>query len=307
MREALVRSQNVPAVRLAAAVGTERLADFVRRAGITGDVPASPVAALGVTTATPLELAVAYAAFATGGTRPAPRFIVRVEDEDGDVLLAMEPSIERVTDRATAFLMTDMLRDVVDRGTGTGVRRVGFDGAAAGKTGTTSEATDVWFVGYTPELVGAVWMGFDEERPLPSRATGGGVTAPVWGRVMEAAYADRATPSWRRPPEVVARTIDSYTGLVVRDGCVAYWIDVRQEFFVEGREPISTCYEYSRRSNWLERFFSYRSVPPPPSIPGPVDPDLGVPRLPTVDRPAEPEYLKKPRGRRGPIGREVWI
>jgi penicillin-binding protein 1A len=203
--------------------------------------------------------------------------------------------------------MTDILRDVVDHGTGTGVRHAGFDGAAAGKTGTTSDATDVWFVGYTPELVGAVWIGFDEVRPLPYRATGGGIAAPVWGRVMAAAYADRATPSWRRPPDVVARTIDPYTGLVVRDGCAPYWSDVRQEFFVAGREPISTCYEYSRRSTWLERFFGYRSAPPPPRIPGPVDPDLGVPRLPTVDRPAEPEYRKKPRGRSGPIGHEVWI
>ena len=290
LREALTRSQNVPAVRLAAALGPDPVRSFAARAGLTGEVPASPVAALGVTVASPLEMTLAYAAFARMGTRVRPRFVLRVEDADGAVLWEAPHVAERtrVMDPAVAWMVTDILRDVVDRGTATGVRGAGYYGAAAGKTGTTSDATDVWFVGYTPELVGTVWVGFDELRPLPGRATGGGVAAPVWGRIMARAYGARSGGGWGDPPAgVVSLPVDPETGMPLRDGCRPRWDQPRQELFLAGAVPSTVCpRRWNRRASrgwdgWFDRFFGRSD--PPPRIPGPTDPDLGVPRLPRAD------------------------
>ncbi len=288
MREALMRSQNVPAVRLAAAVGSGPVQDLARRVGIEGEVPASPVAALGVTAVSPLELATAYAAFASGGTRPEPRFVLRVESPRGDTLFETAPERTRVLDPDVAWLLTDMLRDVVDRGTGVGVRRVGYRGPAAGKTGTTTDATDVWFAGYTPELVGTVWVGFDETRPLPSRSTGGGVAAPVWGRTVLAARSDDGGVGWGPAPAgVVTRSVDPETGLVMEFGCTPREGGAHRELFLERNVPVEVCPRSARRSvldrvgGWLGSIF--RSRAPAPRIPGPTDPDLGFPRLPHAD------------------------
>lgn len=286
MREALMRSQNVPAVRVAAAVGPERVRHVAARLGLSGEVPPSPVAALGVATATPLEMATAFAAFATLGERPEPRFVLRVEDQDGEVLWAREPARTRVMAPDVAYVLTDMLRDVVDYGTGRAVRSVGYHGPAAGKTGTTSDATDVWFVGYTPELVGAVWVGHDQVRPLPRGATGGGVAAPVWGRILARAGPDSG--EWPDAPAgVVARRIDPETGLPLRDGCYPRWGEARTDLFLAGAVPAASC---PRR--WDQERYGWgrwwRSVfgggdPGPAPIPGPVDPELGVPRLPVEE------------------------
>ncbi len=308
MREALVRSQNVPAARLAAAVGQEHVADFARRAGFSGEVPASPVAALGVTAVSPLEMTAAYSAFSARGARPEPRFVRRVEDEDGVVLWSREPERTRVTDPAIAFILTDMLRDVVDTGTGTAVRWSGFRGAAAGKTGTTSDATDVWFVGYTPGIVGTVWIGFDEVRPLPSRATGGGIAAPVWGRIMARAFSDPATPGWGSPPtDVVTLRVDPETGMALGSGCHPWRDRARRELFLAGREPPEVCPRdrrdswMSRVAGWMDGYYSRRAPP----LRGEPDPHLGAPRLP---RNGDPDRVVEERvrtDRRGPLGTPI--
>ncbi|MBW3552737.1 MAG: PBP1A family penicillin-binding protein [Gemmatimonadetes bacterium] len=312
LRDALVRSQNIPSVRLAAAVGEERVSDFARRTGIAGEVPASPVAALGVTAVSPVEMTAAYASFANLGTRVTPRFVVRVEDAEGRVVWepAPEPARARVMEPAIAYLLTDMLRDVVDRGTGTGVRGAGFHGAAAGKTGTTSDATDVWFVGYTPELVGTVWVGYDEVRPLPYRATGGGVAAPIWGRIMARVHADGPMPRWAdRPPEVVARWVDPETGMPLEEGCRPRWDGPRQELFLLGQEPRTICpwsgsrYGYYRIGRWLGDMFGYDDEPAA-RIPGEPDPDLGYPRLPRAGGTDEAGHAREPD--RVDRGAEAW-
>ncbi|MEX0893104.1 MAG: PBP1A family penicillin-binding protein [Gemmatimonadota bacterium] len=295
MREALVRSQNVPAARLAAAVGTTAVADFARRAGIQGQVPASPVAALGVTAVSPAEMASAYAGFATLGTRVEPRFVLRVEDAEGAVLWwGPEPERAAMVRGDVAYILTDMLRDVVDRGTGTRARSAGLRGPAAGKTGTTSDATDVWFVGYTPELVGVVWVGYDDVRPLPYRATGGGVAAPIWGRVMARAHQDRPPPpAWEAPAGVLTLRVDPESGMVLRAGCRIRSGMARRELFLAGTEPPEACPRRAdepfvdRLAGWFESVFGGRGRErgrerTRTRIPdrGPVDPALGVPRLP---------------------------
>lgn len=282
MRQVLVRSQNVPAVRLAAAVGDEKIADLAHRAGIEGEVPASPVAALGVTAVSPLEITEAYSAFAGLGTRVVPRFVLRVEDASGQVLSESRPERVQVMDTAVAFVVSDMLRDVLDHGTGGRVRRA-FRGPAAGKTGTTSDVTDVWFVGYTPDLVGTVWIGFDDRRSLPSRATGGGVAAPVWGRIAARAYRDRPESDWwDTPAGLVALRIDPESGFVLEKDCRPRWDDARFELFRRGEVPRAICPRRTRSgvfgqiAGWVDRVFLSGNDP---SWMSNADPDLGMPRV----------------------------
>lgn len=297
LREALVRSQNVPVIRLGAALRGRGVADFAARAGIPGVVPASPVAALGVTAVSPLEMTTAYAAFAAGGRRPSPRTLLRVEDGEGRVLLETRPRRHEVTDPAVAFLLTDVLREVVERGTGAAVRAAGYAGPAAGKTGTTDGATDVWFVGYTPRVVGTVWVGSDGVRSLPSGATGGTVAAPVWGRILREAAprgvvagteAHGAGPSasWPGPPRgVVELAIDPETGMALAEGCGNLDPGVEREFFLEGHEPASVCPPRGVRG-FLDRVGGFLGSlfgggeADRPDIPGESDPELGLPRIP---------------------------
>jgi penicillin-binding protein 1A len=226
----------------------------------------------------------AYSAFAGRGIRVEPRFVVRVESATGSVLWTSDPEHTKVTEPAVAFLLTDMLADVVDAGTGYGARRAGFRGPAAGKTGTTSDATDVWFVGYTPELVATVWIGFDDVRPLPARATGGSVAAPVWGRIMSRAYDERTVPpSWRAPDEIVSLRVDPETGQALAEGCMPRYVETRREFFLEGHEPMAICPRreddnlLDRIGGWLGKVFG--PTFDPLDAAGEPDPNLGAPRL----------------------------
>ena len=242
LREALVRSKNVPTVQLAGDVGLQRVADVARQAGIESPMEASPALALGTVAVSPLELATAYTAFATLGDAVRPRLVLKVVRPDGRLLWEAGPSErKRVLDPAVAFLVTDVLRDAVSRGTGTPARQaLAPEIPIAGKTGTTNDATDAWFVGYTPEVVAAVWVGFDQPRPITAGATGGRVAAPVWGRMM-ARLADgrRAPRAWTAPPGVVSATVDSETGLVVAEGCEAAY--GYREVFLRGHVPAAAC------------------------------------------------------------------
>jgi 1A family penicillin-binding protein len=243
LRRALVRSRNIPTVRLASAVGIDDVARTARAAGVSAQMDETPALALGTVAMSPLQLATAYTTFATLGSTAEPRFIVRVEDEKGKLLWqpARRPSV-RGMDAAVAYIVTDILRDAVDHGTGTGVRSAGFRGPVAGKTGTTNNATDAWFVGYTPDVVGAVWIGYDRPSPLGGAATGGGFAAPVWGRIMRQVYAERPLPdAWTAPAGVQQLRIDPYTGLVLQDGCEPYGTGSTTEIFTAANVPQTAC------------------------------------------------------------------
>jgi 1A family penicillin-binding protein len=243
LRHALVRSRNIPTVKLAATVGIDDVARTARAAGVAAPMDETPALALGTVATSPLELTAAYVPFATLGRTATPRYVTRVEDEDGRVLWEADaPSSTQALDPAVAYVVTDILRDAVDLGTGIGVRGAGYRGPAAGKTGTTSYATDVWFVGYTPDLVGTVWIGYDRPSPLGHGATGGGLAAPVWGRIMRRVYAERPVPeAWRAPAGVVARRIDPGTGLVLQEGCHPRYGSATTELFVNGHIPATVC------------------------------------------------------------------
>jgi membrane peptidoglycan carboxypeptidase len=144
-----------------------------------------------------------------------------------------------VIDPATAFVLTTMLRDVVDRGTGTPVRGAGFRAPAAGKTGTTNGATDIWFVGYTPELVGAVWFGLDRPQTIVREASGGTIAAPVWGRMMSRITGGRGG-DFTMPRGVVTEQVDRATGYVVDPACPSQG-QTYTEYFVHVRPPRPYC------------------------------------------------------------------
>jgi penicillin-binding protein 1A len=262
VREALVRSKNVPTVRIANGVGVSRVARTAEQMGL-GRMPTNPSMVLGTAEVTPLELAAAYTPFATLGSRAEPRFVTRVEDRNGRTVWSQQPYTQRVLDPGVAFVTTNMLEDVVTRGTATAVRGVGFRGPAAGKTGTTQDAADVWYVGFTPEIVGAVWIGFDRRRTVMRGATGGELAAPVWGRIMNRA-ALSVSGGWSPPGGVEERSVLA-DGTVLASGCPANGGEVRSEYFIRGTAPASSCYPTGSLYAWVDTLgydSPYDTIPP---------------------------------------------
>jgi penicillin-binding protein 1A len=242
LRDALVRSRNVPTVRLAQTVGVSEIVGTAERAGIEPPIPDQPSMALGTVSVSPLELTAAYTPFAASGQGVKPRLVLRVERPDGKVLWAPEPERRHVLEADVAYLITDVLREAITRGTGTAVRQAGFQGPVAGKTGTTNEGTDAWFVGYTPEVVASVWMGFDQPRPIVPQATGGRLAAPVWARMMLRFYRGRPMPKpWSLPSGVIEASVDPATGLALAPGCQPQDGAARREVFLAGNAPREVC------------------------------------------------------------------
>lgn len=198
IRKALELSRNVPAVKLGQSVGIDRIIEICRLLGI--ESPMAPVISLplGAVDLTPMELAGAYATFASNGWHSEPTFIVQVTDSSGNVLLDNTPRPQLILDPWAAAALTDVLQGVIARGTGTAAQ---IGRPAAGKTGTTDSQRDVWFVGYVPQLTTAIWVGNDDYSPLGAGATGGGIVAPVWRDFMQRALADVPVENFRQPSE----------------------------------------------------------------------------------------------------------
>ncbi len=200
IRQALEVSRNVPAVKLGQAVGINQVIEVSRTLGIRS--PMQPVTSLplGAVDLTPMEMAGAYATFASNGWHSDPTFIVQVTDSTGNVLLDNTPQPQLVLDPWAAASLTDVMQGVIARGTGTAAQ---IGRPAAGKTGTTDSQRDVWFVGYVPQLSTAVWIGNDNNTPMRSGATGGTYAAPVWRDFMQQALANVPVENFRRPSEFV--------------------------------------------------------------------------------------------------------
>ena len=240
MREAITRSRNSVAVQLAERLSMDSIAAWAHRFGIDAPVAPVPASAIGASVLQPLDLVSAYGVIANHGAYVPPRFIYRVEDRTGAVVYSNPtPPSRQVIDPAVAFIVRDMMRDVVDRGTATSVRRyVSPSVPVAGKTGTTNDNSDVWFVGITPRLVTGVWLGFDRPRSITPGAGGGSLAAPVFGRMMATLQAEGPPPyaPWRSPDGVVAAELDRTTGLLADATTPA---DRRYtEYFLEGTEPL---------------------------------------------------------------------
>ena len=184
MRRALEQSLNAATVWMAESVGYDAVVRAAREAGFTSPLEPVPALVLGSFEVTPIELAAAYAAFASGGERIRPTGLRAVVDREGGV---SQPRVERAPGLQPdeAFLITHLLKGVIDRGTGASARALGVEGPVAGKTGTTNEGRDTWFVGYTPRLIALVWVGFDQRDVL--RLSGAQAALPIWADFMRTA------------------------------------------------------------------------------------------------------------------------
>ncbi|HZO19380.1 MAG TPA: PBP1A family penicillin-binding protein [Gemmatimonadaceae bacterium] len=252
LRRALMRSANAATVRVSRAVGEQRVVSVARRNGISSQLEPVPSIALGALEVTPLELVLAYAPFGNGGYRVKPRLIERIEGPDGRVLWKTDPVMDLVMDPQDAYMMTSMLRSAVDHGTGHAVREWGARGPIAGKTGTTNDGADVWFVGYTPTLAAAFWFGHDQRVALSGDMSGGSAAAPAWAEFFINGWRERGDgDEWEPPPGMVAVTIDAFTGELAGEWCPA----TQTEWFKPGMEPTEYCREHPEpEETWADDF-----------------------------------------------------
>jgi 1A family penicillin-binding protein len=257
LRTALRTSSNRAAVRLLQQVGIRKTVQYAKTMGV-GDVPAVPSLALGSGEVTLQSMTAAYAAFAHHGLVPQAVLIRRVEDQDGRVLYQAQESSTRAVSDVTAFLMSTMLADVINAGTANRARQLGFKLPAAGKTGTTNDFKDAWFVGYTPTLVTGVWVGFDEPRTILPNGFAGDVAVPVWAKFMKVATKDDK-PEWIAPPPgITTATVCRLSGLLATEGCQDVEVQARDghlerrsmvytEYFARGTEPTRYCDQHPTR------------------------------------------------------------
>ena len=248
LRRALEESINIVAIKLLAEdVPVRDVINLATRMGITTLQTSGPrndlnlaFAVGGLTNGVrPIDMAQAYGVLANGGIRTEPMAILRVVAPDGTVLYEFRPRQEVVLSEVTSYILTDMLRGVIERGTG---RRANIGRPAAGKTGTTQDNQDAWFVGYTPDLVAAVWIGHDTPTPMNSRFgnVGSGEAAAIWARFMQAALAGTPVRDFPKPAEGLVEDvlIDTATGLLARTTCLFIpRADMRYEIFAAGTEP----------------------------------------------------------------------
>ncbi|MGE0863630.1 MAG: transglycosylase domain-containing protein [Vicinamibacterales bacterium] len=203
LRSALVSSSNRAAVHLLQRVGLRPTIDLATRVGLS-EMPSVPSLALGTGEVSLLDLTSAYTAFANGGVQQPPVIIRRIEDSNGRVLFRADEQGRRVLSESTAFLMASMLADVVNHGTGYGARRNGFRLPAGGKTGSTDDHADAWFVGFTPRLAAGVWMGYDRPQPIMRRGFASVVAVPAWAGFMKAATTGNKA-EWIATPSGISR------------------------------------------------------------------------------------------------------
>jgi penicillin-binding protein 1A len=260
MREGLIHSRNMVAIQLGLRAGMDSVAALSQRMGITTRMDPVPASAIGASDVHPIELVAAYTAFANDGKVVQPRFITRIDDLAGRAVYSRPPSTpQQVLDPRVAFIMRDMLRDNAERGSGTRARQAVPDNVAvAGKTGTTNDNVDVWFVGMTPEIVAGVWLGFDRKKTIMNGAVGGTLAAPIWGQMIGRYYTGRSSAGWGPPPDgLVYAELDRDTGLLATPSTLP---DKRYtEYFLPGTEPIELRTNPLAAPQWGPLF-----VPPRP-------------------------------------------
>jgi membrane carboxypeptidase/penicillin-binding protein len=219
LRDALVVSSNRAAAHLLQDVGVSRTLDLVQRFGVSSQLPNVPSLALGTGELTLFELTSAYGVFANRGVWHEPTMIRRVVDRYGREIYRAPELRRQVVTEATAYLMTSMMADVVDRGTASSARTSGFQRAAAGKTGTSQSFTDAWFIGYTPQLVTGVWVGYDKPKTIMDRGFASVVAVPVWARFMAAALRDATNEWFEMPGSLMKVKLCKISGLLATDRC----------------------------------------------------------------------------------------
>jgi len=288
MRRALFESRNVPTIRLGIELGISSVIDEARKFGFTTPIPGYPSIFIGAADVYPIELVAAYTPFATLGTRAEPIAITKVEDQKGSVLWEPQPTTLPIMSPEESWLIVSMMKDVVQRGTAAGSVGSQIRFPAGGKTGTTNDGTNVWFVGYTQDLVAGVWMGFDKPSKIKGNAQGGILAAPAWVAFMNEVYRRRPAPrDWVMPADIVQRQVDVSTNMLATPYCPPSVVVT--EYFIPGTDPLMPCDVHtgslmpdtSGVGALYPRTDSLgRPIPTPGTPPGVVPPPGGVRPLP---------------------------
>jgi penicillin-binding protein 1B len=235
VREALAHSYNIPAVRAAIDAGVPNVIKTAANIGIESKLQPYPSVSLGSFEVTPLEIAYAYSAFANLGVKAEPISILAVSTRDGKLLESREVKMKRVAPAGVCYVMNSMLKDVFNYGTAAKARSLGFERAYGGKSGTTSNYRDAWFIGYSPRILTLVWIGFDDGHSV--RLAGGDACVPIWVSHMNRIDGMVADVDWKRSDDVVEREIDPESGMLATPYCPS----PRSEVFVSGTEPTEVC------------------------------------------------------------------
>jgi penicillin-binding protein 1A len=237
LRRSLAQSLNVPTIRLLEKIGVTDTVDYARKLGIKSALTPYLSLALGSSDVSLYELASAYAVFANHGIRLGPLSILTVTDSTGRVLYANDALPEQVLKPETSYLITYLLKGAIEHGTGWKARELGRP--VAGKTGTTNDYRDAWFIGYTPDLLAGVWIGYDDHRTIGMRETGARTALPVWLEFMKNAAVRTEPADFGVPDGIVFRDIDPRSGLLSTEKCAQ---SIR-EAFLPGSEPRAYCDE----------------------------------------------------------------
>jgi penicillin-binding protein 1A len=231
LHNALVHSRNIITIKVLEEIGVDYATAYAANMGITSPLSRNLSIALGTSGVTLQELARAYGVLANEGKRVQPFFIKKIVDRTGHVFEEAQPKVEQVIDPRIAFMTSHVMQDVVESGTGQRVKRLGRP--VAGKTGTTDDMRDAWFMGFTPSLVAGVWVGFDQERPLGRQEVGGRAAAPIWLYFAEKALEGMPVEVFPIPEGIVFTKVDPKTGVPAR-----FWTKgAIFEAFLEGTTP----------------------------------------------------------------------
>ncbi|MBN1823405.1 MAG: transglycosylase domain-containing protein [Endomicrobiales bacterium] len=231
LRSALEHSLNMCAIEVLDQIGPMRAVEYAKKMGITSPLTNTLSLALGSSGVTLMELVSALAVLDSGGIKTTPYAVVRIENKDGRILEENFPKEEEVLPPQLCYVVTNLLRGVVEHGTGRAARAVGRP--CAGKTGTTNDFSDAWFVGFTPQLVAGVWVGYDEIIPLGDKMTGGRVACPIWTTFMREALKDEPVLNFKPPEDIVFALVDPKTGLLAQSNFPGAYL----EAFIKGTEP----------------------------------------------------------------------
>jgi 1A family penicillin-binding protein len=236
-RQALAYSNNVITVKLLEAIGVPYFADFAGRLGLPLRSRNDLSLALGTEDVTLNDLVQAYSPLANGGLRSEARAIIRIHDRKRNTWTENPPAVTPVLSPSTAYVTTRLLEDVMVYGTAKSLKAFNRERPSAGKTGTTDDYRDAWFVGYTPQVITGIWVGYDKPRPGGKGFTGGAVCAPIWERFMRPALAARPVVNFVQPETVVAVAIDPATGYLANPDCPTR----QDEFYIAGTQPTEYC------------------------------------------------------------------
>lgn len=277
LRQALAHSNNVIAVKLLDSIGVPYFANFAATLGVPLHAQNGLSLALGAEEVTLSELVSAYSPLASGGLRSEPRTIIRIYDQRRRAWTEIPPAVAPVLNPGTAYVATQMMKDVLNYGTAKGLKKFSQVRPSAGKTGTTDDYRDAWFVGYTPQLITGVWVGYDKPRPGGRGFTGGAISAPIWGRFMKAALSGKPAPDFPKPENVASVNIDPETGKLATPECPQR----REEFYLVGSEPTEYCPKHGGAQH------------EPPGVKEPLAPVEELPAPDTGEQP--PQDLPEPQ------------